>query len=1050
MRNLKKFLALILAFMMAFSLMVTVNAAVVEDGNVKFGDEEQVTEDFVEDLEVIAGMGLIKGYSAEEFGPKREVTRAEMAAIVYRLVTGDASKDPEYQDKSKLYADYGDFTDVVPTDWYAGYIGYCANASIIVGYGDGTFGPNDKVTGHQALVMLLRAMGYNQPEEFTKADWRQKAASIATQRGLLDKVNDTIYKGNLAANANREVIAEVTFQAATHAQVQYTAAFGYQTTLLNTSTQLTSLGYDNFNLVSSTGIVLGNEATGEKDGITKISFTGTVNPDRTVASYVSSNAQKFKWESSLKDFGHQVDVWYNYAGAEHTTYAVFDRVAKTVLTDAVTQTLDLSKAAADWENGDLAKVVKAQGFRNAGTAFWNYSFGPMVATSAAADGANVVIDDATTLNFTSPVLETNAADVHPLYLLISNDNVNKTLDMVISLDLTVTKITQQNDVGSVPSVGIEADNNSNDYFGDDADNSAKYTSMLNIAQDSLVGDSAKTLGKKVVAIEVTGTDGTNLGPANGNCDPADGFTSDFYYQLSELTNVKKYTVTAVNASTQAVTLSDGTVLERSPLALATDVGFMARARVEGPTVYGEYNFTLDENGKYIFWEPVIGTARFVYGTYLDYQTGLGTSTYTYPLIGVGIDGKSTQDNVISYTAKGAEDPSVDGNVLALDGNAGTNYEVFPVVHRDGQYFGNWKTGKYVGYVIDEEGNLTYLVNGASWNTTGVLQANDDNFGAANIEIGSTDVALGVKKINDANLYLTQNTQFYIVDGAGTDTQKITPIKGLTALMSGLTSLEINTTEEVVTSGSNPYVTCLDGEADEMIYYTQSPFTYAQDYETSAYQVDSIFIPAALLDKTASATSSLVFVGNNARGLINATSTVATQFTMYKDGVEGKYWVAGLIDSADTDAYTINELGHNVFYNLVDSGKKANDGQPVYKIAAVSSTTADKLIGRYYDGTTANDSTLAASASKLYKATTQNSQIALINVTTKDGTADTAFNVGSAKVKNLDTDNWPGIKDSLETLNAASSLEKNDGVTVSCVLASSGSRLVSLIYVDYQP
>ena len=112
-------------------------------------------------------------------------------------------------------------------------MGYCANAGIIIGYPDGTFGPNKPVTGYEALVMLLRAMGYDQPNEFTGKDWRQHAASIATQRGMLAKVNTTSYRGTLMNGAAREVVAEITFQAATKAQVVYTAAFGYQTTGMN-------------------------------------------------------------------------------------------------------------------------------------------------------------------------------------------------------------------------------------------------------------------------------------------------------------------------------------------------------------------------------------------------------------------------------------------------------------------------------------------------------------------------------------------------------------------------------------------------------------------------------------------------------------------------------------------------------------------------------------------------------------------------------------------------------------------------------------------------
>ena len=85
MRNLKKFLALVLAMMMTLSLMVTVNAK-----NVEFEDGESVNEAFIDDLTVLAGMGVIQGMDDGKFAPTSTVTRAQMAAIVYRLQIGRA------------------------------------------------------------------------------------------------------------------------------------------------------------------------------------------------------------------------------------------------------------------------------------------------------------------------------------------------------------------------------------------------------------------------------------------------------------------------------------------------------------------------------------------------------------------------------------------------------------------------------------------------------------------------------------------------------------------------------------------------------------------------------------------------------------------------------------------------------------------------------------------------------------------------------------------------------------------------------------------------
>ena len=72
-----------------------------------------------------------------------------MATIIYRIYTADVAKN----DKSGLYATYNKFSDMAGAGWAQGYIGYCANASLVKGYPDGTFKPSGKVTGYEVLAM---------------------------------------------------------------------------------------------------------------------------------------------------------------------------------------------------------------------------------------------------------------------------------------------------------------------------------------------------------------------------------------------------------------------------------------------------------------------------------------------------------------------------------------------------------------------------------------------------------------------------------------------------------------------------------------------------------------------------------------------------------------------------------------------------------------------------------------------------------------------------------------------------------------------------------
>ena len=236
----KKLLAMVLALVMTLSLAVSANALKAD---------EKINEDYAEAVAVLNGMGVFKGYEDGSFKPENNITRAEVATIIYRIYTKDVAKN----DKSGLYATYNKFSDMAGAGWAAGYIGYCANASLVKGYPDGTFKPSGNVTGYEVLAMILRAVGYDKNGEFTGADWALNVAKYAEQLKILENVAKTT---DLSAPATRELVAEILFRAINVPMVTYTAAFGYQNVGLNgdkdgkTFKNNISLGKKNFELDS--------------------------------------------------------------------------------------------------------------------------------------------------------------------------------------------------------------------------------------------------------------------------------------------------------------------------------------------------------------------------------------------------------------------------------------------------------------------------------------------------------------------------------------------------------------------------------------------------------------------------------------------------------------------------------------------------------------------------------------------------------------------------------------------------------------------------------
>ena len=314
----KKLLALVLALVMTLSLAVV-------GSNAAFKDAEKVNASYAEAVDVLSGMKVFQGYPDGSFQPEGSITRAEVAAIVYRLYTADVADK-----QASLYATYNKFTDMNGAAWAAGYIGYCANAGLIKGYDAKTFGPADKVTGYQALAMILRAVGYDKNDEFTGAQWQLRVASTAQQLGILKNVKGV----DLNAAASRELVAELLFRTAAEVpMVTYTPALGYTnlTAILNGKTNAT-LGYKNFGLTKT-------DATTDKWGRPLYKWTNG-KTGTALVTYATVKATPVKtYTTAVKE----CDVAHDAGLTADTAYTLYingdKQLAKYIvnLTDTTTQ-----------------------------------------------------------------------------------------------------------------------------------------------------------------------------------------------------------------------------------------------------------------------------------------------------------------------------------------------------------------------------------------------------------------------------------------------------------------------------------------------------------------------------------------------------------------------------------------------------------------------------------------------------------------------------------------------------------------------------------------
>ena len=218
MRNLKKLLALVLAMVMAFSLMLSASAVDFSE----YPDKDSITPEFTEGVQVLTGLKVFQG-DEKGFRPSDKITRAEASAIIYRMATGDVDNR-----QNDLYKDYSTFVDVNSDDWFAGYVGYCQNAGYIKGTSPTTFNPYGQVTGYEVLAMILRVVGYGKNNEFTGSSWQVNVAALSRELGVTKNVTAAHMEQTLNMAAPREVVADLVFMtAAIVPTVTYTPALAY-------------------------------------------------------------------------------------------------------------------------------------------------------------------------------------------------------------------------------------------------------------------------------------------------------------------------------------------------------------------------------------------------------------------------------------------------------------------------------------------------------------------------------------------------------------------------------------------------------------------------------------------------------------------------------------------------------------------------------------------------------------------------------------------------------------------------------------------------------
>lgn len=132
----------------------------------------------------------VQGYPDGTVKPAGNITRAETAAILFRLMD-DASRKTYYSTKSG-------FRDVASGSWYNTYVATLNNAGVITDSSNGCFRPNEAITRAELAAMLAKfsetTSAANYFNDVSASYWAANAIAICAKLGWITGYRDGTFR----------------------------------------------------------------------------------------------------------------------------------------------------------------------------------------------------------------------------------------------------------------------------------------------------------------------------------------------------------------------------------------------------------------------------------------------------------------------------------------------------------------------------------------------------------------------------------------------------------------------------------------------------------------------------------------------------------------------------------------------------------------------------------------------------------------------------------------------------------------------------------------
>lgn len=351
-----KKLSKVLAFALAFAMTLSMGSFAATFVNNEFSDIEQATNP--DAISQLAALDVMNGYTDGTIRPQGDITRAEIAKMIYVIKMGGKDDGAAYYKSVKT-----NLTDI-EGHWAEGYIKYCFSTGIIAGRDDNKFYPDDNVTGVELAKMLLVVQGYNaQKSGLVGAGWSNNVVELGAENNYFKGYNTLLNNA-----ATREGAASIIVNSLDAEIVTWSDDAGDYIKLA-TNNDTKTIGARYFDLHTYEGVLLStgkyaidlvrDKATGGStlagtSAVGKISINKVKTDDEAEKEMKNGTREQFTFDEDASELvGQYVRVSVGKSGKVYGIYAMSDK--NTVIDTTV------DKVVAVYSNGKPDHKIEIDG-----------------------------------------------------------------------------------------------------------------------------------------------------------------------------------------------------------------------------------------------------------------------------------------------------------------------------------------------------------------------------------------------------------------------------------------------------------------------------------------------------------------------------------------------------------------------------------------------------------------------------------------------------------------------------------------------------------------